>query len=411
MTPDTTNHTAPAELGRRLAIARKQRGLSQEEVAQRLGVSRPTLVAVEKGTRVPKPDELVLLSQLYGRSIHELVSEREFIADFAPAFRMTQAGDVSQESVAEAVALFQRFCENYLRLESLLNAPQPRYHVPEPYSIERLSPQAAAEEAAALERSRLNLGQGPLPDLLEVLENEIGLRVFVLPLSEFRIAGMFVYTDRLGGCILVNAKHPRTRQNWSMAHEYAHFLTDRFREDLTILVERERKSRPEQFADSFAACFLMPAASLRQRFRRIVQSKTEFTVADLCTLSDQYGTSVEAMTHRLESLSCLQSGTWEKLQAQGFSSGPLRAHLGLPADRERRRRLPERYVRLAVQAFEEESIGEDELMRVLDCSRIEARETVNRLTQLTEVGTTGQTYRLDLDFGDSLDLSRPEKVA
>jgi Zn-dependent peptidase ImmA (M78 family) len=196
-----------------------------------------------------------------------------------------------------------------------------------------------------------------------------------------------------------------------MAHEYAHFLTDRFREDLTLLVERERKSRAEQFADGFAASFLMPAAILRQRFRRIVQSKAEFTVADLCMLSDQYGVSVEAMTHRLESLDSLQSGTWEKLRAQGFSSGRLRGHLGLSADKEARRRMPERYVRLAVQAFDAEAIGEDELMRLLDCTRVEARETVDRLTQPTEVGMSGQSYQLDLDFGDSLNLSRPEKVA
>src|SRR5207249_6179 len=134
-----------------------------------------------------------------------------------------------------------------------------------------------------------------IPDILGVLENEVGLRVFVLPLEEFKIAGMFAFTDRLGGCVLANGSHPQTRQNWTLAHEYGHFLTDRFQEEITVLVEYERKPRAEQFADSFAAAFLMPAAGLRQRFRRIVQSRSDFTVADLCLLADQYAVSVEAM--------------------------------------------------------------------------------------------------------------------
>ncbi|HZP82912.1 MAG TPA: XRE family transcriptional regulator, partial [Chthonomonadaceae bacterium] len=315
MTNDISKPVAPAELGRRLAAARRSRNLSQEEVAQRLEISRPTLVAIEKGTRPVKPEELTLLAQLYGRSVHELVSQRPFVADFAPMFRVTQVTEVAPEAVSEAVKTFQQACEDYLALETLLDAPMPRYTYPEPYALGGLSAQAAAEEVATMERSRLNLGQGPLADLLEVLENDVGLRVFVLPLAEFKIAGMFAYTDRLGGCLLVNGQHPLTRQNWSMAHELAHFLLDRFREDITILFEYERKPRAEQFADAFAASFLMPAAGLRQRFRRIVQSRNDFTVADLCLLADQYAVSVEAMTRRLESLGCVQPGTWEQLSS------------------------------------------------------------------------------------------------
>ena len=30
-------------------------------------------------------------------------------------------------------------------------------------------------------------------------------------------------------CIAVNLKHPRERQHWTLAHEYGHFLTERYR--------------------------------------------------------------------------------------------------------------------------------------------------------------------------------------
>ena len=408
---DAQKQIAPTELGARLAIARRNRNLSQEEVASKLGVSRPTYISIEKGSRTIKPAELDLLSNLFSRSVHELVSQREFIADFAPQFRITQSSEVSMEAVTSSVNKFQRACEDYLTLETLVEAPMPRYSYPEPYSHGALSQSAAAEEAATLERSRLNLGLGPISNLFEVLENEAGLRVFALPLSDFKIAGMFVYTDRLGGCILVNGQHPTTRQVWTLAHEYAHFVSDRFKDELTILIEYERRPRSEQFADAFAANFLMPSSGLRRRFLRIFQSRKDFTVADLCLLADQYGVSVEAMTRRLEGMTCIRKGAWEELAAEGFRSSRLRTHLSLGARQVVRHRFPDRYLRLAIQAFENELITESELMRVLHCSRVEARETVDALTQSTEVAQSGKMYQLDLNFGDTLGLASEERVA
>lgn len=399
----------PEELGRRLAAARHSRSLSQQDAARHLDVSRPTVVAIEKGTRPAKPTEILALAELYGRSVHELIGRRETLPDFVPQFRVTQAAEVVEDALTQAVRAFQSVCEDYLWLETLLDAPMPRYAYPEPYSVEGLSPQAAAEEAAQAERSRLNLGFGPLTNLLDVLEDDVGLRVFVLPLQEFRIAGLFYYTDRMGGCVLVNGTHPATRQTWSLAHEYAHFLADRYREDVTVLMDYERKPRAEQFADGFAASFLMPAVGIRQRFRRIVQSRNDFTVADLCGLAEQYGVSVEAMTRRLESLGCVRRGMWERLSRKGEMTH-VQAYLGMESRQAELQHLPERYRRLAVQAFEEEKITESELMRLLRCSRVEARESVEALTQTNEVDVAGRPYQLELNFADSLELDPTERV-
>jgi Zn-dependent peptidase ImmA (M78 family)/transcriptional regulator with XRE-family HTH domain len=400
---------SPAELGGRLAAARRARGLAQETVAQHLGVSRPTVVAMEKGTRPPKPGELVVLAELFGTNIHGLVGERVHVPAFQPQFKVTQASNVPPEAIAGAVAEFQRVCEDYLTLETRLavSLPPPRY--PEVYSTDRLSPLAAAEEVAELERSRLGLGQRPILNLLDILENEVGIRVFVLPLAEFRIAGMFCYTERLGGCILVNGQHPFSRQLWSTAHEYGHFLSERYRSEVTVLVEFERKPRAEQFADCFAGSFLMPKAGLRQRFRGVVRDRADFTVADLCWLSDHYGVSVEAMTRRLESLNCIARGTWSRLSGEGFEGRRAQSRLGLAA-RNGRLRLPDRYRRLAVQAFEQDVIGESELLRFLRCSRVEAREAVEELTHSCEVDShTGMPYQLDLNFGELVEVSPAER--
>ena len=59
----------PRALGRRLQEARKARGITQQEVAESLAVARTTVTALEKGERRPRPDELIQMARLYGRSV------------------------------------------------------------------------------------------------------------------------------------------------------------------------------------------------------------------------------------------------------------------------------------------------------------------------------------------------------
>ena len=58
-----------ATLGKRLRDARNNRGISQEEAAEKLGVPRTALVHLEAGNRSISTLELVELAGLYQRPI------------------------------------------------------------------------------------------------------------------------------------------------------------------------------------------------------------------------------------------------------------------------------------------------------------------------------------------------------
>lgn len=58
-----------AEMASRLREAREYLGLSQEEVATALKVSRPAVTNIEAGTRKVEAIELEQLANLYGRQI------------------------------------------------------------------------------------------------------------------------------------------------------------------------------------------------------------------------------------------------------------------------------------------------------------------------------------------------------
>ena len=87
-------------LGQRISEARKARGKTQEEVAEFLDYSRPTYIAIEKGERAAKPDEIVKLASFFGRKVNELVRPGEPVADFQPHLRAVvdkmKSGDQSQ---------------------------------------------------------------------------------------------------------------------------------------------------------------------------------------------------------------------------------------------------------------------------------------------------------------------------
>ena len=392
-------------LGRRLQEARKARGLTQQDVSEFVGVARTTITALEKGERRIRPDELIQLAKLYGKPVSEFVSTREPVANFAVQFRtaVAKAGSKDiQREMEQGVQEFQRLSDDYAYLESLNGVPSAGTY-PTPYPIEGMNPEDAAEDVAYAERNRLGLGDGPVLNLREIFENDIGLRIFYISLPS-RVAGIFAYTKELGGCIAVNAAHPEEKRRWSMAHEYGHFLTNRFRSEISILPSYGRVPASERFADALARSFLMPTAGLRRRFNEMSRlSGGKITAAEVCRIAHYYFVSVEAMMLRLEELKLLPGGTWERLRDRGFKVREAQEQLGLAPHPHDDERLPIRYQFLAVGAYQEAKLTEGELARLLGIDRVQARQVVQRLTHLPYDLDEGKVGTLSIDLAISID--------
>lgn len=382
----------PADLAGRLREARRARGLSQEDASRALGVSRPTLIAVEQGRRAPKPAEVVTLARLYGRDVSELVRPTPAVTGLVAQFRLGE-GNTASNTASSAVDDLQRLADSVVALEQSVGASAPR-HYPSAYEIAGLPPEAAAEQVADAERRRLGLGDGPLTQLREVLENDVGLLVFAVPLDS-KVAGLYGYAEPAGGCIAVNARHPHERQRWSLAHEYAHFLTSRHSAEVTALPGKSRMSADERLADAFAGHFLMPAIGLTRRYSAQRQSRGgRFSAGDLLQLASLYEVSAEAMALRLQSLRLLTPGWWKSLRDRGFRVEQARELVGLasrPADVEL---LPLRHRYLAAEAYLDGMVSEGQLARLLRLDRLAARALVARLGATAEVDATGDVVSL-----------------
>src|ERR1022692_812189 len=170
----------PKTLGQRLAEARKARGVTQEDVADFLGYSRPTYIAMEKGERPAKADEIIRLAGYFGRSVHEMVRLGEPVVALQPHLRATaekmKSGD--EKRLLEAIDELQRFAEDYRELEVLMKAPL-RTSFPNEVKLDSpIDVMELAEGVAIQERRRLGLGDQPVVHLRSILEWDVGLRIF-----------------------------------------------------------------------------------------------------------------------------------------------------------------------------------------------------------------------------------------
>jgi Zn-dependent peptidase ImmA (M78 family) len=292
---------------------------------------------------------------------------------------------------------FQRRCEDYVRLEELRQAPLRRLYPPE-YEIQGVDSELAAEDVASSERRRLDLGEGPLINLRDILEADVGLRVFQIELPP-KVAGMFAFAEHLGGCIAVNLCHPAERRRASMTHEFGHFLTTRFRSEITFEGRYERRPAGERFAEAFARSFLMPASGLRRRYLEIGRERAKGpTLGDVCRLAHFYAVSVEAMTRRLEELRLIPLGTWDRLRQERFRVREAQTLLGLEPVHIDEESFSPRYVALAVEAWQQEQLSEGQLARFLRTDRLGARERIQHLESAPVNGG---------DQGESINLAAP----
>lgn len=358
-------------IGNRLRKARQAAGITQAVAAKKLSVSRPTLVAIEKGTRRIKPNEIDSLAECYGTSVNRLLAEDAVHLDLRAKFR--SLGE-NREEGTRAVALLNRLASATLELERLLGIrSSPMILAEQPIRDGPVEQQAVA--AALTTRHFVGIGLTPVRDIVPLLEFELGLRMFIRTLPR-TISGVFGFDPSVGGCILLNARHSRTRQAMTAAHELGHFVSNRSFGDI---VERGRQvsTVEERFANTFSYEFLMPTATVLRRFQEVVESCRKFSPRHLVFMARSFYVSFEAMCRRLESLRLLPGGTYQSLKERGFSANMV----------ERREtygtRAPDiplhgfRLPRLATAALERGILSEGQVSRMLDLDRVEVREIID----------------------------------
>src|SRR4051794_5694284 len=92
----------------RLRLARRGQGMTQEDAARKLGVARTTIVAIEKGERQVRAEELRTLARIYKRPLDELLRPSAPVEQLGAQFRMILPHVDQQPELEETVQNVER---------------------------------------------------------------------------------------------------------------------------------------------------------------------------------------------------------------------------------------------------------------------------------------------------------------
>jgi len=376
------NELSAQELGRRLRLARENAGIRQDEAAQVIGMSRPTLVSIEKGARRVRIQELQALANHYKVSVNALLRREAVHTDLVPRFRKLR--ETEDEHTLEAVKLLNDLAKAEVELENVLGIERKRNYPPERGLAGDVL--ELAEKHAQELRDWLGIGSGPIGDIFSVIELDLGIRLYQRRLSSrSKVAGIFTYDEAVGACILLNANHPLERRIQSAAHELGHFVGTRSAPEV-LEIDEQFLSRDERYANAFGRAFVTPRKSFEASFRQLTAGADRLTRRHVILLAHQNNISREACVRRLEEIGLVKKGTWAWFEANGgIKDEQAREVLGAAADRpdaakdDANRPVSHRMTLMAHAAWKRGIMSEGQLAELLKVRRVELRSLIDQI--------------------------------
>lgn len=363
------------ELGERLRSARETANLTQDVAAKAAGLSRTTLVAIEKGHRAAKLMELQDLCRSYGVSVNSILRRESVHVDLVPRFRTL--AETGEPCIDTAARLLNDLVKAEVELENILGV-QKTYNYPAEKSILAGDVRQQAEQDALNLRNWLGLGDGPIRDLYVILELQLGIRVYTRKLDG-KVSGLFAYDDAVGACMLINSTHRRDRRNQTGSHELGHFIATRRRPEI-YQDEMYDNSREERYANAFARAFMTPTRTVMEKFKEVTIGSSHLTRRHIILLANFFSVSRQAMVMRLEELGLTKKGTWDWFQDNGgITAEQVRQVLGedgneFPAVQPQQ---SSRLYLLAIEAWKRDLLSEGQMSDLLKLSREMVRELLD----------------------------------
>lgn len=251
-------------IARRIRESREELGLSQVQLAERLGKTQTAVSLWESGKRKAGLDDLIDIADALDLEVNR----------FLPPTQARRRVEALLRATAERLVDHQL----YEAVDHLASDAEHSTLPMAELSVSAVSPSHAANEL--LEKAEAS---SPPIDVHELC-TRCGVLILERSFREALSGLVFAYAD--GAVVGVNADHPETRQRFTIAHELGHYLLrhherssayeDRFHLDLSEGTPPGFDWRAERAANDFAADLLMPRKLMAAAFQ---QSQDPVTLA------------------------------------------------------------------------------------------------------------------------------------
>ena len=287
--------------GNRLKMARQYRGMTVEELSQKINVSKQAVSQYETGKieDVPFQKTLAISNALnfpYRYFAQEDISNiKTGTTYFRSLMKTSKKYRLAQEIKMEHIATIYSFLNEYVTFP-YLNLPA--------WIGEITSPVEAAKKL----RDYWELGDKPIDNIMRTVEqNGIIVTTFATTTDDIDAFSQYVEMNDSDVYIIAlsNNKESAARINFDVAHELGHIMLHEWSEDEEVLSREEFKAK-EKEANEFAAAFLLPETSFTQEVSLDPQ-KLDYYVQ----LKRRWKVSVAAMLYRSCDLGIITQGQYQ----------------------------------------------------------------------------------------------------
>lgn len=264
----------------RIKNARILKCLSQQNVADEIGVSKQMVSKYEKGEALPSSSKFIRLSRLFGLKIDYFFSPFQ-IELGAINFRKKSTFSIKkQNSLKEQIKIS---LENYLWIEDVLSIDYTFKNLIENAEIKSIED---IEKVVLQLRNEWEIGIDPIHNIIQLLEDK-EIKVIELFDVDENFDGMATYINNKFPVIVVNGNFPVERKRFTLLHELGHLLLN---------LQECNSKEEENFCNKFAAEFLFPKQIVIKEFGG---KRDHITLTELISTQKKYGISIPAIVYRL----------------------------------------------------------------------------------------------------------------
>lgn len=345
-----------AELGHRVAQARRRAGLTQADLARSISVNRSVLAKMETGNRRLSALELARVAEALGERIEW------FIEDTPPAIvshrNVTDPGEPSpciDVEVERRVRAVEFVARHDMEFRNKVKQP-PVFPLPgNKEEAEDLAREARTIIGAQQEEALTNLGTKVI---------RAGLLPFVVDLGTDTADAASVLLAN-GAVAVVNGALRVGRRRLSLAHELGHLLVaDEYTIDWRVDGSTSRDFR-EQLIDRFARSLLLPSRALQEKWETWGESSNNGLRSATVRTASHFRVDMSTLARRLGELGLISGAQASQIRTTKTTRADIVKYDLVNSDELYPGQLPREYEAAVLRLFSTEKISEDRALDLL----------------------------------------------
>lgn len=277
----------------RIKNARKLKGLSLQNVADELQVSKQMISKYESGTSIPNSGKLIKLSKLFGLKIDYFFNSFRIELNEVSFRKKSTFSAKKQNSLKERIKIS---LESYLYIEDCLSI---NFSFDNPLKGIKINNNEDIIRAVQKLKYDWEIGFDPVHNLIQLLEDK-KIKIIELSDVEDKFDGLATYVDNKYPVIVLNKNFLVERKRFSLLHELGHILLD---------ISENCNMKEENVCHKFASEFLFPRNIVISEFGG---RREHISFSELISTQEKYGISIKAIVYKLKDAGILSENQHSK---------------------------------------------------------------------------------------------------